>query len=219
VVGRKVGYANKAVWRALKLQTLAWADMYDDTVVRAPGNLASISAARYAAPKVEPEIVVTLRRPVPPGLVDPADVLSAAASLALGFEVIDCVYQDWAVTPADFVAAYGLHAALLVGEPVPVEEDAIPRLADALAACTVTLSRDGQVVQEGAGRNALRSPALCVAELASALARRSGSTPLGAGELISTGTLTDSCRIAPGETWTATVHGLDLPPLTLAVTA
>src|SRR4051812_24316019 len=31
-VGRKVGYANKAVWRALKLETLVWADMYDDTV-------------------------------------------------------------------------------------------------------------------------------------------------------------------------------------------
>ena len=31
-VGRKVGYANKAVWRVLKLDTLVWAHMYDDTV-------------------------------------------------------------------------------------------------------------------------------------------------------------------------------------------
>ena len=31
-VGRKVGYANKAVWRVLKLETLVWAHMYDDTV-------------------------------------------------------------------------------------------------------------------------------------------------------------------------------------------
>ena len=32
VVGVKVGYANKAVWRVLKLETLVWASMYDDTV-------------------------------------------------------------------------------------------------------------------------------------------------------------------------------------------
>jgi 2-keto-4-pentenoate hydratase len=31
-VGLKVGFANKAVWRALKLDTLVWAHMYDDTV-------------------------------------------------------------------------------------------------------------------------------------------------------------------------------------------
>src|ERR1700674_3698745 len=31
-VGRKVGYANKAMWRVLKLETLVWAHMYEDTV-------------------------------------------------------------------------------------------------------------------------------------------------------------------------------------------
>ena len=30
-VGRKVGFANKAMWRVLKLDTLVWAHMYDDT--------------------------------------------------------------------------------------------------------------------------------------------------------------------------------------------
>ena len=31
-VGRKVGFANRAMWRVLKLDTLVWAHMYDDTV-------------------------------------------------------------------------------------------------------------------------------------------------------------------------------------------
>ncbi|HEX7797314.1 MAG TPA: hypothetical protein VF456_23290, partial [Vicinamibacterales bacterium] len=31
-VGRKIGYASRAMWRALKLETLVWAHMYDDTV-------------------------------------------------------------------------------------------------------------------------------------------------------------------------------------------
>ena len=37
-IGRKVGYANKAMWRVLKLETLVWAHMYDDTVHFSDGN-------------------------------------------------------------------------------------------------------------------------------------------------------------------------------------
>src|SRR5262245_40275659 len=48
-VGRKVGYANKAVWRALKLETLVWARMYDDTVTMAGGNSATLSLAAMSS--------------------------------------------------------------------------------------------------------------------------------------------------------------------------
>ena len=37
-VGLKVGFANKDTWRSLKLETLAWAHMYDDTVHRTTDN-------------------------------------------------------------------------------------------------------------------------------------------------------------------------------------
>jgi 2-oxo-3-hexenedioate decarboxylase len=72
-------------------------------------------------------------------------------------------------------------------------------------------------VEEGSGKNSLRSPALCVAELAAAISRRSDTEPLAAGELISSGTLTNSVLIAAGETWRAEVDGLDLPALTLRI--
>jgi 2-keto-4-pentenoate hydratase len=80
----------------------------------------------------------------------------------------------------------------------------------------VQLLKDGALVDEGSGRNSLRSPALCLGELASAIARQSGAQPLTAGELVSSGTLTESQPIAPGETWTAIVDGLDVPSLTLS---
>ena len=73
-VGRKVGFANKAMWRVLKLDTLVWAHMYDHTVIQAgtrdpgPGgrdsNSASLSVGRMVSPKIEPEIVFKLRAPV-----------------------------------------------------------------------------------------------------------------------------------------------------------
>lgn len=215
-VGRKVGYANKAMWRALKLDTLVWAHMYDDTVTYADGSVARLSTGRMCAPKIEPEIVFRIRTRLD-GASDPADVLGHVEWIALGFEIIDCVFADWKFQPADFVAAFGLHAALVVGEPRPVDAATIPELADQLGRFTLKLSRNGEVVAEGSGKNSLRSPALCLAELSAAISQRTPDAPLAAGELVSSGTLTDSQSIAALESWTATVEGIGLRPLTLTI--
>jgi 2-oxo-3-hexenedioate decarboxylase len=215
-VGRKIGFANKALWRIHRMDTLVWAHMYDDTVrFASAANTADLPVGRMTSPRIEPEIVFKLKRPTSGG--DPAVVLGAVEWLALGFEIIDCVYADWKFQPADFVAAFGLHAGLIVGEPRPVGPPQIPALVDALATFTVALTRNGQVAAEGGGRNVLRSPALCLAEVASA--SEMAAVPLAAGELISTGALTEYQPIAAGQTWTATLAGLDLPELTVRTIA
>ncbi len=216
--GRKVGFANKAMWRVLKLDTLVWAHMYDDTVLFANGNAGMLSLAQMFSPKIEPEIVFKMRGPISSDFSDPAAVLESVEWLALGFEIIDCAFPDWKFQPVDFVASFGLHAALAVGEPLPVTPDTIPQLSEQLAKFTVKLSRNGEVVAEGSGRNSLRSPALCLGELASAIARRTPDEPLAPGELVSSGTLTESMPIVAGETWSAAVEGLPLPVLTLTTT-
>jgi 2-keto-4-pentenoate hydratase len=219
-VGRKVGFANKAMWRALKLDTLVWAYMYDHTVVYAGDSKpASLSLGAMVAPKIEPEIVLKLRAPIDTGNPDAAAVLASVEWLALGFEIVDSVFADWKFQPADFVAAYGLHAALIVGEPRAVTPGDIPTLVEQLAQFKVRLSRDGEAVAEGSGRNSLRSPALCLGELAAAIARRTPEEPLGGDELVSSGSLTEAPLIAPGQTWTATLEGIDLSELALTTTA
>jgi 2-keto-4-pentenoate hydratase len=161
-------------------------------------------------------------------------------------------YADWKYQPADFVAAYGLHAALVVGKPRPVTAASISGLVEQLQTFKVRLSRHGMTEGEravaseprersapaqrrareragesegrspsdeieGSGRNSLRSPALCLAELASAMAKQDGAEPLAAGDLVSSGTLTESTPIQPGATWTASVEGIDLSTLTLTL--
>jgi 2-oxo-3-hexenedioate decarboxylase len=212
--GWKVGYANKAMWRALKLETLVWARVYDDTVRYAAWNEARLSVASMVSPKIEPEIVFKLARP--PASSDPIAVLEATEWIALGFEVIDCVFPDWKFQPADFVASRGLHAALVVGEPVYVEPENIAKLATELAEFTVRVLRNDELVEEGAAKNALKSPALCVGELADAMKRRGGET-VKAGDLVSTGTLTASLPLAAGETWIASLSGIPPSSLTLRV--
>lgn len=206
-VGLKVGYANKAVWRALKLETLVWAHMYDDTVRYAEANTIRLPLDRMVAPKIEPEIVFKLKDPFA-GSADPAETLSHVEWIALGFEIIDCVFPDWKFQPVDFVAALGLHKALLVGEPLDVRPESIPTLAEQLPVFKLRLLRNGELVEEGSGKNSLRSPALCLGELAR-------MRPLTAGELVSSGTLTTPTLIAAGEQFRAEVQGIDLPALTV----
>jgi 2-oxo-3-hexenedioate decarboxylase len=206
IVGRKVGYANKAMWRILKLETLVWAHMYDDTVLFAEGGSAELPRSAFRAPRIEPEIVFKLKLPMAVGGLEAPAALEAVEWVAAGFEIIDCPYPGWQFQPVDFVAAYGLHAALVVGEPKPVETAWVPALTDELGRFKLRLLKNGELVEEGAGKNALRSPALCLAELAGAASRRSG--PLRAGELISTGTLTNAQAVESGETWRVEIDGL-----------
>lgn len=212
-IGRKVGFANKAMWRVLKLKTLLWAHMYDDTVQYGVDGRASVSVARMFAPKIEPEIVFKLKRPIE--ATDAEAVLDAVEWLALGFEIIDCVYPEWKFQPVDFVAAFGFHAALIVGPPRRVEPFEIPSLVNELSQFKVRLLKNGQLVEEGSGKKVLGNPALCLGELAAGLLRQPGAEPLAGGDLVSSGTLTTSAPIAPGETWGAEVDGIDLAPLTL----
>lgn len=220
-VGRKVGYANKAMWRALKLKTLVWAHMYDDTVHYAPGNSATLKVAHPRSLKIEPEIVFGLKQPVTGDTANAADAAAALASvdwLAAGFEIIDCPFPNWKFQPGDFVASFGLHAALVIGEKIHVQPDLIAKLVVELAQFRVRVSKSGEFVEEGSGRNSLKNPALCLAELGAAIAKRFPSRPLNAGEIISSGTLTAGHPIGTGDLWTADFEGISLPSLTLRLT-
>ena len=240
-VGRKVGYANKAMWRVLKLETLVWAHMYDDTVHYSDvhnsevhysdRNSATLAIAHPRSLKIEPEIVFGLKKPIPaegPEGVDAATTALASTEwLAVGFEIIDCPFPGWQFQPSDFVASFGLHAALVIGERVEVRQDLRP---DGIAALVAELPRfkvrmscsnsakNKEFVEEGSGRNSLRSPALCLAELSAAIARRFPAEPLRAGEIVSSGTLTAGHPTGRGDLWTVEVEGLSLPPLTLRLT-
>jgi 2-keto-4-pentenoate hydratase len=217
-VGRKVGYANRAMWRVFKLQTLVWAHMYDDTVHYADGNSAPLALPHARSLKVEPEIIFGLKQPLTSEARDPAAALAATDWFAIGFEIIDCPYPDWKFQPSDFVASFGLHAALLVGERIPVVPDSIVTLLTELPQFKVRVSKNGEFVEEGSGKNSLATPAMCLAELGAAIAQRFPNEPLSAGEIVSSGTLTAGHPAASGESWTIDMNGLPLPQLTLRLT-
>lgn len=218
-VGRKVGYANKAMWRALKLETLVWAHMYDDTVRYSDGNSAALTLAHSRSLKVEPEIVFGLKEAVTAETLDAAAALASTDWLAIGFEIIDCPFPEWKFQADDFVASFGLHKALVIGERMQIRPDLIASLVSQLPQFKVRVSKSGEFVEEGSGRNSLRSPALCLAELGAAIVRRFPNQLLSAGEIVSSGTLTAGHPAGDGDLWTVEVEGLKLPPLTLTLSS
>ncbi len=213
-VGWKAGNVNRAAWPTLGLETLTWAHMYDNTVSYADWNDGTLSIASMLTPKIEPEIVFKLAQT--PASADPTAVLEATEWIALGFEVVDCVFRDWKFRPVDALAAGGVHVALIVGEPVYIEPDNIEQLVKELGDFSVRLLKNGQLVEEGSGKNVLESPALCVGELNDAMKRRTGS-PLQAGDVITTGALTNSPLMTAGDTWIASLSGIPPSALTLRI--
>jgi len=214
-IGRKVGYANKAMWRALKLETLVWAHMYEDTVHFNDTNSATLTLPNVRSLKIEPEIVFGMREQVTAEKPDAAAALMSVEWLAMGFEIIDCPFPDWKFQPSDFVASFGLHAALVIGERIQVGRDNLAALSEELGQFKVRMSKNGEFIEEGSGKNSLKSPALCLAELSVAIAKRFPSAPLGAGEIVSSGTLTAGHFLEKNDLWKADLDGIPLPSLTL----
>lgn len=211
--GRKIGFTNKAVWPRLGLDTIVWGYVFDATVRYAKNNEIEYSLARTVAPRIEPEIVFKLKAPLT-DTGDPKKVLEAVEWFALGYEIVDCPYPNWRFRPADMVAAFGFHSGLVIGEPQPLGD--LARVAEALPNIKLRLSKNGEVVAEGVGSNVFDSPALCLGQLAETV---KGADPLAAGEVVTSGTITDAQPIAPGETWTAELEGLPLPKLTIKFTS
>jgi 2-oxo-3-hexenedioate decarboxylase len=206
-VGRKVGFTNRTIWPRYGVYEPIWGFVYDRTVIFAGDNKASVPLAGLVQPRIEPEICFRLKAP-PPLTRDPAALLAAIEWIAHSVEIVHCYHPDWRLALPDSTAANGLHGRLIVGTPVPVEK--ISGLAAALPFLKITLRKDGEQKDEGLGSNVLGSPLLALAHVIEILSKQPESPPLAAGEIVSTGTITDAHPVAPGERWSTDLHGFAL---------
>ena len=213
-VGRKIGFTNRTIWPRYGVYRPMWAHVWAHTVHRALDGGATLALDGLVQPRIEPEVVFGLRGPVPLA-DDPVAILDAVEWIAPGFEIVQSHFPDWKFAAADCTAAFGLHGALVVGDVVPLTAANRAAVAAALPAFELTLACGGSVVDRGVGANVLGSPALALAHLARVLAGQPQFPPLAAGELVTTGTVTDAWPVRPGQTWTSDYGELGLPGLTL----
>ena len=210
-VGRKIGLTNRAAWPAFGISAPIWNYMYDSTVRQAAGS--ALTVAGLAEPRIEPEIVVHLSAAPVPGM-DDRDLIGCVDWIAHGFEIVQSAFPNWTFTAADAVAAHGLHSALLLGPPQPIEGERA-QWRQALSSFSVDLANDAGLRRQGKAKDLLGGPLSALRCLVEDIARYRSVSPIGAGELISTGSLTEAMPARAGERWSTTFHGLALGGLTV----
>jgi 2-keto-4-pentenoate hydratase len=202
-VGRKIGFTNRSIWPKYGVHQPIWGTVYDSTLIAAPSGKLDVPLHGIAHPRIEPEICFKLR--AAPRDAKPESLIGAIEWMAHSVEIVQCPRADWKVTLDECNSLNALHARLIVGAPTPFD----PRIAE----IEVVLMKNGSEVDRGKGTNVLDSPVLALGHLVSML-----KEPPRAGEIISTGTLTDAYPIAPGETWSTRFSGLPLQGLEIRFT-
>jgi 2-oxo-3-hexenedioate decarboxylase len=215
--GRKIGFTNRTIWARYGVSRPMWARMWDRTVSFADDGVASVALEPFVQPRIEPEVVFKLAAPISAS-DNPEQTLSGVEWFAAGFEIVQCHFPEWQFNVAECTAAFGLHGTLIVGTPTPVVGYDLTQLADTLATFAATLSRDGSIIEQGGGANVLGSPALALDHLARILCDQPEFAPLAAGEIITTGTLTDALPIKSGERWTSDYGTLDIDGISISFT-
>jgi len=211
-VGRKIGFTNRTLWDRYGVHEPMWGTVYDRTLCSATNDRVTLPLAGLVQPRIEPEICFKLKAK-PPQSGNLEGLLASIEWIAHSVEIVHCYHPGWKVTLADCTAANGLHGRLVFGTPTPVSE--LQGLAALLPAFEVELSKEGAVVDRGTGANVLDSPLLALAHFIGVLAKQPEAPALRAGEIVTTGVLTDAHPVKAGETWTTSLRRLPLPGLTV----
>jgi 2-oxo-3-hexenedioate decarboxylase len=216
VVGRKIGFTNTTIWAEYNVAAPIWGYVYDTTLHRALSTSEPVALAPFVEPRIEPEIVFGLAKAPQAGMNERA-LLACVEWVALGFEIVQSLFPGWRFRAPDTVAAFGLHGALFVGETTSVTSGSQTQWLEALSRFDTQLQRDGTAIETGHATNVLGGgPLAALRHVVEVLANDPSSPPLAAGEVVTTGTLTNAYPIKPGENWATRTTGLPLSDVRLA---
>jgi 2-keto-4-pentenoate hydratase len=211
-LGRKIGFTNRTIWEQYKVYAPVWGYVYDSTVYDL-SDTASLPLNGFAEPRIEPEVVFGLARP-PAADMDEAALVSCVGWVAHGFEIVQSIFPQWQFSPADTVAANGLHGALLIGPRRPIGSH-VADLQKMLSGFAIDLLCDGRAIDRGHSENVLGGPLSALRHLVGLLAGDAINRSLVAGEIVTTGTLTRAMPVQSGETWTTQLDGIALDGIRL----
>ena len=214
-VGRKVGFTNRAAWRGYDISAPIWGYMFESTVHHLPANRGTFSLAGLPEPRIEPEVALHLACE-PHADMSEAELIGCIDWVAHGFEIVHSVFPRWEFAAADAVAACGVHSALLLGDKHDIS-GARTEWADALSSFDVELVRNDGLTRQGRSANVLGGPVEALHFLVQELARYPVSQPLGAGEIVTTGTLTEAMPAVAGHAWSTQLRGIKIEGVQLTL--
>ena len=210
-VGWKIGFTNRTIWDEYGVHAPIWGPVYAGTLGEAgtPDMPAVCAIGHFMEPQIEPEIVFRLSGTPRAGMGE-ADLLGCIDAVGHGFEIVQSVYPGWKFRPADTVAAFAMHAKLMAGSLVPVDELPTSDWLKLLADFDVILHRDGEEIDRGVARNVLDGPLTALRHFVDGFDGAFFGRHLQAGDLVTTGTITRAFPARPGEIWTTELTRLPL---------
>tara|TARA_B100001109_G_scaffold194082_1_gene160675 strand:+ start:164 stop:949 length:786 start_codon:yes stop_codon:yes gene_type:complete len=201
IIGRKIGFTNRNIWNIYDVDQPIWGSITTSSVSFFESNFMKIDLSQFCEPRIEPEIVVCLKQKPKHGSENPEIYLDW---IAPGFEIVDSIYPNWKFSLTDAIASGGLHGCLVVGKKFEVNDQTEQNLIDV----EVSLYKDGRLEEAGTGANVLDGPVSAIRYLHSGLSSIRNQDALSAGNIITTGTMTDAKPIYPKEKWSAKFDGV-----------
>jgi 2-keto-4-pentenoate hydratase len=211
-LGWKIGFTNRSIWPRYGVYQPMWAPVWDTTTQLLDDTTCTLSLAGLSQPRIEPEIAFGLRR-APRAGMSLAELQDCVDWVAHAFEVVHTHFEGWRFTAPDTAADFALHGRLRVGPRVAVRD--WPSLAADLSALDVELRCDGEARDRGRGEIVLDGPLQALKVMVESMAATTPHWSIQAGDVVSTGTITDAQPLAPGQRWQTRLSDPRLAPLTL----
>jgi 2-keto-4-pentenoate hydratase len=204
IVGHKVGLTSKPMQKMVGVDSPDYGPVLASTVYR-DGD--TIPAGRFIAPKIEAEIVFVIGERLEGPGVTVTQAHAAIAGAVAAMEIVDSRIADWRIKLADTVADLASNGAMATSSRIVPITDIDTRLIG------MTLTRNGELIDTGAGAAALGDPVAVVAWLANVLG--GDGVALEPGHLIMTGALHAAVPMTPGDVFRAEFDRLG--PITVRV--
>jgi 2-keto-4-pentenoate hydratase len=192
IIGHKVGLTSKPMQRMIGVDSPDYGPVLASTAYQ-DGD--AIPLDRFIQPKIEAEIAFVLGKQLAGPGVTKDEAHAAIEGAVAALEIVDSRVKDWRIGLADTVADLASNGAYASsGRVVPID-GLDPRLIG------MALSRNGEVIDTGAGAAALGDPVAVVAWLANVLGEN--GVPLEPGHLIMTGALHAAVPMEAGDVFLA----------------
>ena len=190
--GRKVGLTSRPMQELLGVSEPDFGVLLDDMFVE-DGD--EVPLETMLQPRVEAEMAFVIGRELAGPGVTTSNALTAIAGVLPAIEIVDSRIADWKIKLVDTVADNASSGKLVIGGKLTKVTGIDLRLAG------MVMTRNGAVIDTGAGAAALGNPARCVAWLASKLAAFGAS--LHAGDIVLPGAVHRMVPVQPGDVFRA----------------
>lgn len=188
VVGYKLGLTSAPMQQMFGVNEPDYAPVFASGVV---DDGAAVETARFIQPKAEAEIALLLEHSLTGPGVSVLDAARAIGGAAAAIEIVDSRIADWKIKLPDTIADLASSGAVVLSSQLVPITDLDVRLIG------MVITRNGELINTGAGAAAMGNPIQAVAWLANTLGPH--GVTLEAGRFVMTGALSAAFAAQPGD--------------------